>query len=92
MVSINRLLWDPWNVGHIARHEVTPAEVEQVCTGAFITRQSYAGRLLLIGPTYAERVLAVVLEPLDDGAHYVVTARPASRRERRRYQEGTNER
>lgn len=89
MVSINRLIWDPWNVGHIARHEVTPAEVEQVCTSAFIARQSYAGRILIIGPTNDNRILAVVLDPQDDGDYYVVTARPASRRERRRYQEGT---
>jgi uncharacterized DUF497 family protein len=33
--------------------------------------------------------LAIVLEPQGDGIYYVVTARPASRRERRRYQEGT---
>ena len=83
MISISRLLWDPWNVQHIARHSVTPAEVEQVCESAFIARRSYAGRILLIGPTYANRVLVVVLEPVDESSHYVITARPASRKERR---------
>lgn len=89
MVSINHLLWDSWNIGHIVRHSVTPAEVEEVCLSTFIARQSYAGRILLVGPTYDRRALAIVLEPQGDGIYYVVTARPASRRERRRYQEGT---
>lgn len=87
MVPIDRLLWDPWNVGHIARHGVTMQEVEQVCAGTFTTRQSYAGRVLLVGSTYDGRMLAVVLEPQDNREYYVVTARPTSRRERRRYQE-----
>lgn len=87
MESINRLSWDPWNVGHIARHGVTLQEVEEVCFGRFTTRQSYAQRILLVGPTTEERMLAIVLEPEGDGDYYVVTARPASRRERRQYQE-----
>ena len=87
MEPISRLLWDPWNVGHIARHEVTMREVQEVCSGTFISRHSYAGRILIIGSTVDNRVLAVVVEPRGDGAYYVITARPASRRERRRYQE-----
>ena len=62
---------------------MTPHEVEEVCSGRFVARYSYAGRVMLIGPTLEDRVLAVVLEPIGEGAHYVITARPASRRERR---------
>ena len=87
MAPIERLIWDPWNVGHIARHGVSMREVEEACTGTFAARHSYAGRILLIGSTNDDRILAVVVEPEGDGAYYVVTARPASRRERRRYQE-----
>ena len=87
MAPIERLIWDPWNVGHIARHDVTIREVEETCAGTFTSRHSYAGRILIIGSTNDSRILAVVVEPEGDGAYYVVTARPASRRERRRYQE-----
>lgn len=87
MASLRRLIWDTWNVPHIARHQVTPEEVEQVCQGDPVELQSYAGRLLLIGPTEAGKMLAVVLSPLGRGVYYPVTARPASRKERRYYRE-----
>ena len=89
MVQIDHLTWDSWNVTHIARHSVTASEVEEVCYGTFITQQGYAGRILAIGSTNDNRILAVVLEPQGDGEYYVVTARPASRRERRDYQENS---
>ena len=57
--------------------------------GRFIYWESYAGRFVVVGPTLAELTLAVVLEPDDSGMYYVVTARPASRRERRLYREAT---
>jgi hypothetical protein len=51
MLSIRRLIWDPWNVGHIARHRVTPEEVEEVCHGEPVTSQTYKGRIRVVGPT-----------------------------------------
>ena len=80
---IDRLMWDPQNVNHIARHKVTLQEVEEVCAGQLVTRRSYANRLLVVGPTTEGRILLVVLEPVSDKVYYVVTVRPASRRERR---------
>lgn len=86
VLDIQHLIWDPGNMAHIARHGVTPEEVEEVCAGGFVALQSYHQRLLLIGPTRAGRTLAVVLEPdLQPGGvgvWYPVTARPASRKER----------
>lgn len=87
MVYIRRLVWDAWNIAHIARHQVTPEEVEEVCQGPSIALQTYAGRTLLIGPTHAQRMLAVALDPEGRDKYYPVTARPASRQERRRYRE-----
>ena len=66
---------------------VTRDEVEEVCHGDFIVREAQNGRLMLIGPTHARRVLAVILDPENaEGVYYPVTARPADRRERRIYQ------
>ena len=89
MTYIGRLIWDDWNVAHIARHDVVPEEVEQVCHGHYIVREGYKGRIMLIGPTRAGRMLAVVLDPEADDTYYVITARPAGRRERRVYQQET---
>jgi hypothetical protein len=81
MIVIRRLIWDSWNVAHIARHEVTPDEVEEVCHGHYIVRQTYDERLLLIGPALNGRMLVVILEPTKKrGVYYPVTARPLARK------------
>ena len=84
MVDVRRLIWDPGNIAHIARHGVTPDEVIDVCYGEHVSRDAYAGRTMIIGRAGSGRMIAVVLEPQGGGVYYPVTARPASRRERRR--------
>lgn len=75
-------------MAHIARHEVTPEEVEEVCHQDPIEDETYKRRIRLIGPTAAARVLTSIPAPEDPpGAYYTVTARRASRMERRRYDE-----
>lgn len=95
MVYIRHLIWDPWNVAHIACHQVSPEEGEEVCHGSPLVQQGYQRRIVLIGPTLAGRMLAVVLDPEGRGVYYPVTARPASHKERalyRQYKEGGDER
>lgn len=87
MLHIRRLLWDPGNIAHIARHTMTVDEVEEACHGDPITLGSYAGRIIVVGPTQAGRMVAAVLEPEGTDSYYVVTARSASRKERRYYQQ-----
>ncbi len=89
MIEINRLLWDDWNITHTARHGVLPEEVEETCQGDFVFFESCKNRFLLVGPTRTGRMLAVILDPEPEGkgVYYPVTARPASRKERRYYQE-----
>lgn len=86
MLEIESLVWDDWNVEHIARHDVTPEEVEDACASEILAWPTYRGRFLAIGKTAQDRVLTVVLEPwLEERTYYVITARPASRRERHAY-------
>lgn len=85
MIYVRCLIWDDWNVAHIARHGVVPHEVEESCACSHIVRQSYNDRLVVVGPILAGRMLAVVLAEERQDAYYVVTARPADRKERRRY-------
>jgi uncharacterized protein len=92
MIFIRRLIWNSWNVAHIARHEVTSDEVEEVCHGEHMVRQTYDERLLLIGPTLNGRMLVVILEPTEKrGVYYPVTARPASKKERNLYKTNIGE-
>ncbi|MBI2303641.1 MAG: BrnT family toxin [Chloroflexi bacterium] len=87
MLVIHRLIWDPCNVAHIARHGVTPEEVEEVCHGEPVVQVGKKGRSLVFGPTLSGRILTVVLdaESSPGGVYYPVTARPSSRRERAIY-------
>ena len=85
MVFIRRLVWNDWNVAHIARHDVLPEEVEQVCHGDTWVSETYENRLRVVGPTDRGRMLTVILAPQGRGVYFPVTARPASRQERQRY-------
>ena len=85
MVEIRRLIWDPWNVGHIARHQVTLREVEEACHTNPLVQQGNFGRVALVGPTAAGRILVVIVDPQGGGDFYVVTAHPASRKDRALY-------
>jgi len=89
MVSVRKLRWSPANVSHVARHGVTPAEVEAICHGEHVALQSRDWRLVLIGMTPASRFITTVIEPEGEDAYFVVTARPASRRERAYYRQET---
>jgi len=88
VIHVQRLIWDDWNIGHISRHEVSPDEVEEVCGSETLVQQGYSGRLVPIGPTKAARILEVVLDSSGqpDDTYYVVTAHPASRKDRDLYQ------
>ena len=90
MLVVRRLIWDPWNIAHIARHEVTPEEVEEVCHGNPVVQAGKQGCSPLFGPTGSGRMLTVVIdhEPGGMGVYCPVTARPASRRERAIYAGG----
>jgi uncharacterized DUF497 family protein len=86
---VARLYWDDWNRDHIAKHAVLPGEAEEVIAGRPMVRDTYKQRLLLIGPTLAGRILTVVAGPVPSqpGIYYVFSARPASRKERRAYEQ-----
>ncbi len=87
MIEIRRLIWDDWNISHIARHAITPDDVEEVCQGNYLVRQTYQGRFMVIGPNAAGNLLSVVLALEGEGTYYVVTARPSAKKERSIYRE-----
>ncbi len=87
--DVRRLHWDPWNVEHIAKHGIIREEIEEVIAGQVVFRDGYKGRPVGIGATLGGRMLAVVVGPVPEqpGVYYTFSARPASRQERRRYNE-----
>lgn len=83
---IVKLVWDTFNTAHIAAHEVTPREVEEVFASDYLMLEAKKGRFLVIGTTTSGLILAVVVALKGTGIYYPVTARRASKRERQHYQ------
>jgi uncharacterized protein len=75
--------WTDDSETHIARHGVTPEEVEQSTHRPFYTMPGRDGTTLLFGQTDAGRYLLVVLARSGDGRWFVVTARAMTDSERR---------
>ncbi len=87
MIVIKTLRWDDWNRAHVARHQVTEEEVEQVRLGNYVYWATYNSRVMIVGETSKGRLLSIVLGHKGEGVFYPVTARDASRKDRRRYLE-----
>jgi hypothetical protein len=88
MLAIHRLIWDTWNVAHIARHGVTPDEVDELCNAGPLVQEGNESRLVVSGKTAASRFLVVIIAPTPEPAvYYPVTAYPASGKYRRIYEQ-----
>lgn len=87
IVCVREIRWSDESEDHIwARHQVTPAEVEQtVNTRPRFTMAGREGVELVYGTTDAGRYLLVVLAEAMDGRDYIVTARDMDPAERRNF-------
>ena len=82
MITVRKLIWYSWNVQHIARHNITPDEVEAVChNNPLILRGQKKNRLVLIGPLGEGSLLVVILESNGKGKYYPITAYPAEKQD-----------
>lgn len=87
MTFIRKLRWDEWNIAHINRHNLVPEEVEETCNDDPLVQAGKKGRKLVIGPTKKNRMITVILDPEGYGKYYPVTARDASRKEKKLYKQ-----
>lgn len=79
--------WDEANVGHIARHGITPEEAEEVVRAAAVAGETVRhgeSRTVVAGETAGGRTVVVVVTARKDRIR-VVTAYPANRSQRARY-------
>ena len=86
-MRIYELIIEPGREEHIARHQVTVTEVEEVIFSAPFIRKTRQGRYNIIGQTAAGRFLAVFVAPRGQGVYGLVTARDADDAERRAYKQ-----
>lgn len=84
------LIWPEDRIEHIARHNVEPHEVEEVCfSEPFVQRAKSEGEnpvYYILGQTFAGRYLFCVIIKFPDGRGYPITARDMTPKERRRIQ------
>ena len=90
-MKIRSLVWPDDRIDHIARHAVTPEEVEEACFGdALVQRAASEGSnpvYYVLGQSEAGRYLFCVVIQFPDGKGYPVTARDMTDKERRRYRQ-----
>ena len=90
-MRIRQLLWPRDRIEHIARHDVTPEEVEQACFGRpLVQRGKSRGEnpvYYVLGQTVGGRYLFSVVIQFPDGKGYPVTARSMTENEKRRYRQ-----
>ena len=93
-MKIHNFLWPDERIEHIARHTVTPEEVEQVCFGhSLVLRAKSEGPnpvYYVLGQTDAGRYLFCVVIAFPDGNGYPITARSMTDKEKRRFRERKN--
>lgn len=84
-VAASRFIWNEWNLEHIARHGVSPWEVEQLLAHPRVERRVRRGACAAYGQSDAGRHLLVVYRPREGGRIFVITARDMSAGEKRNY-------
>ena len=93
-MKVYEFIWLEDRIDHIARHSVTPEEVEEACFGrVFVQRAKSEGKnpvYYALGQTAAGRYLFCVVIQFPDGRGYPVTIRPMTDKERRRYNQWRN--
>jgi uncharacterized protein len=82
---ISDLQWDDENVEHIARHDVTPEEVEDICFGLNLSEKERNSRYILSGQTTRGRYLNIVIEKIGKGIFRPITAFNMSENYKARY-------
>jgi uncharacterized DUF497 family protein len=93
-MKIQDLVWPEDRIEHVARHGITPGEVEEVCfSRALVERARSQGEnpvYYVLGQTAAGRHLFCVVIQFPDGRGYPVTARPMTDKEKHRYNQWRN--
>lgn len=84
-MQIDSFDWNKWNIEHIARHSVTPDEVEETADNRPLIYKGRGGSFLLLGRADSGRFLFVVFKYLGEKQAKVITARDMSEKEKRLY-------
>jgi len=85
-IIVKEIIFDTWNKEHIKKHGVTEEEVKETGGNLIYHKRTYKGRYLLTGRA-GRRLISFVLIRQGEGKYYLITARDASQKERRKVYE-----
>ena len=88
-MKVRRLDWDERNIAHIAKHSVSPEEVEEVFFDDTPHFQRHGKVFYAFGQTMSGRYLFVVFRFVTPNTVRVITARDMTEKERRYYRRVT---
>jgi len=85
-MKISQILWDADSIYHIAKHNVTPEEVEEaVFEGNSIVLKAKEKRYIVLSQTISKRCLTIVIAFKLKGRVQIITARDMDEKERKFY-------
>lgn len=85
-ITVKKLVWDNWNLNHIQKHKVTREEIEKGVKNFIVHEKAKSGRYALFGRVKT-RILTIIVKREKTTVYYVVTARDAARKERKKVYE-----
>lgn len=88
-IIVKYLVFDKRNLEHIKKHNVTRDEIEKVGKNFIYHRKTHTGRYLAVGRIEL-RIITIVIKRVATGKYYPITARDASKKERKNLYEKEN--
>ena len=82
-----RIIWDSYNLAHIAKHGIRPSEVKAALSDPhLLVTDAHSGRVMFLGRA-GLRLLAIIAGENHPEFFYVISARDMAKPERRMYRE-----
>lgn len=82
-IIIRKLIFDQYNREHIKKHKVSETEIIEAGKSLIYHRQGYKCRYLATGRS-GTRLITMIIKRQIKGEYYLVTARDASKKERKK--------
>jgi uncharacterized DUF497 family protein len=84
-VFIGELQWEDKDINHIALHNVTPQEIEDVCFGLHLSKKERGQRYILSGQADNGRYINVIIQRIGGSIFRPKTAFEMSEKYKKRY-------
>lgn len=88
-IIIKEIIWDDWNLEHIKKHGISIETVSDVTKNVKWHKKVKNFRYLAVGRS-GNRIITLIISRKNTTAYYLVTARDASKEERKKLYDKEN--